>query len=83
MIGRSRRNYGSYKTITCDITWNQFKEYIVNSDYDKIYKNWVNSGYEKKLTPSIDRLDPKKNYTLDNIRICSLHENLARRGVLQ
>ena len=39
-----------------------------NEDYIRIFKNWEDSGYELKESPSIDRKDANKGYTLDNMR---------------
>jgi len=33
-----------------------------------IYNEWVQSNFERKLSPSIDRIDNKKGYTVDNIQ---------------
>jgi hypothetical protein len=37
--------------------------------FNFLYNNWVNSGYETLLKPSIDRLDDLLPYTLNNIRL--------------
>lgn len=36
---------------------------------------WRESGYEKDLTPSVDRLDATQPYTLDNIRLVTWVQN--------
>lgn len=43
--------------------------------YTEIYDKWVQSNYSKDLSPSIDRLDDYKPYTLDNIRITNWEDN--------
>lgn len=40
-----------------------------HKDFLKLYNNWVKSNYDKWLKPSIDRLNNKKTYSLDNIRL--------------
>lgn len=40
-----------------------------------IYNTWVESGYERKLSPSIDRIDSSIGYTMDNIRWITHSEN--------
>ena len=37
-------------------------------DYKRIYKEWVESDYSRKFTPSIDRKDPKEGYIIGNMR---------------
>ena len=44
-------------------------------NFNSLYFNWCQSGYDKKLTPSVDRLDDYLPYTLDNIRLVTWHEN--------
>lgn len=43
-----------------------------------VYKEWVSSGYNSELIPSVDRLDNSKSYTLDNIEIVSWKVNKER-----
>jgi hypothetical protein len=83
MLGRAKRNYGSYRYIQCFINRFTFEQFIESSSYAVIYQNWLESGFKKHLTPSIDRLNPSKHYTVDNIRVCTLRENVSRRGVLK
>lgn len=37
-------------------------------DFEYLFKKWVESGYDQRLTPSVDRVDPDKGYELSNIR---------------
>ena len=37
--------------------------------FPEMYNNWVESGYNKQLTPSGDRLDDSKPYSFDNLRL--------------
>lgn len=43
-----------------------------------LYDKWVASNFDKDLHPSVDRKDDYKGYTLDNIRIVTLKENIDR-----
>ncbi len=52
-----------------------------NSDFTDLYIQWVISGFEKKYTPSIDRIDPKLGYVLGNMRWLTLSEN-SRTGAV-
>lgn len=44
-----------------------------------LFENWKQSGYERKLTPSVDRIDSSVGYTLDNMEFVTMSEN-SRRG---
>lgn len=48
-----------------------------NDDYHKIFNNWVDSDYDLKLSPSIDRKETDKGYTLDNIRWITFSKNCS------
>ena len=51
-------------------------EWCTSQDiFDKLYKEWENSNYNKKLIPSIDRLDDYKGYSFNNIQIITWEEN--------
>lgn len=49
--------------------------------YNELFDEWVKSGYSKKLSPSIDRLDTSMGYTLNNIRWVTHSEN-SRLGAV-
>lgn len=38
-----------------------------NPEFWRLYKQWVQSGYARRLSPSINRIDSYKGYTLDNV----------------
>lgn len=46
--------------------------------FEQLYSNWVKSNYDKYLKPSIDRLDDFKTYSIDNIRLVTFQENVAK-----
>lgn len=46
--------------------------------FKKIYYIWKKSGWENKLSPSIDRIDNNKGYTLDNIQWLSKKDNVSK-----
>lgn len=52
-----------------------------NEDFLSLYKEWVSKGYEMKLTPSVDRIDSSKGYTLENMEWVTHSEN-SRRGAM-
>lgn len=52
-----------------------------NEKFQTLYKDYVVSGYDRKLAPSVDRIDSSKGYELDNIEWVTMSEN-SRRGAL-
>lgn len=51
------------------------KWFYKQHNFDELYINWVNSNYDKKLTPSCDRINNYKGYSFDNIRLVTWYEN--------
>lgn len=49
-----------------------------NKDYREIFDSWVESGYILRKSPSIDRKDPEKGYTLDNMRWVAFSYNCSQ-----
>ena len=45
-----------------------------------IWDNYVNSDYKSELKPSIDRKNPNKGYSLNNIQLMTWKENRAKGG---
>jgi hypothetical protein len=50
-------------------------------EFNRLYDSWVQSGYDKKLSPSIDRVDSNKGYILSNIRWVTHSENSRLGGI--
>jgi len=49
-----------------------------NPGFNNLYEAWVLSGYDKKLSPSIDRKDSNKGYTLENLQWLTHSENSGK-----
>lgn len=61
------------KQITIDITFEEFRNWML--DNEDLHNEIVESGNKS----SIDRIDETKGYSLDNMRLISLHENIENR----
>ena len=56
-----------------------FYEFSLNNEiFSNLFKNWENNNYLQKLTPSIDRIDSKLGYLIDNIRWLTHSENSSQ-----
>lgn len=43
-----------------------------------MYRAWQESGFKKKLAPSVDRIDESKGYVLGNLQWLTLSENCKK-----
>jgi hypothetical protein len=51
------------------------EKFLHDKKFNRIYEEWVNSGYDLQFKPTIDRINCKKTYTIENIQILSWSEN--------
>lgn len=56
-------------------TKEEFIKWLLNTNFDILYINWINSDYNTNLRPSINRLEDLKSYSLDNIELITWEEN--------
>jgi hypothetical protein len=52
-----------------------------DDSFNELYNKWVESGYDRKLSPSIDRIDSSFGYVLDNIQWLTHSENSKKINV--
>lgn len=55
-----------------------FTWFFSDSKNVTLYEEWKDSGFNKELTPSIDRLDNSKSYSFDNIEAVTWQINKQR-----
>ena len=76
-VARSRRRGHPAPTYTRK----ELEQWMLSSDkFHSTWDEWISSGYDRALTPSVDRIDPNKPYSFDNICIVTLHENELHNG---
>lgn len=57
-----------------------FYTWSKNSDtFHTLFQKWQDSGYSRKLTPSVDRVDSSQGYKLENV-VWTTHSENSRRG---
>jgi len=67
------RNFGGLFTLK------EFRQFLLKNDFQSIYDRYLKSGRERRLAPSIDRIDNKKGYFFENMQLMTQVEN-ARKG---
>jgi len=56
-----------------------FYEWSLNNDsFNHLFDVWKSLEYKRTLTPSIDRIDSKKGYILENIQWITFSENCKK-----
>lgn len=58
-----------------DFTKEEFMVWAYEHGFDDLYKTWVQSGFKKDLSPSVDRLDDDKSYIFSNMQLITWEEN--------
>lgn len=53
----------------------ELSDWLYSNGFKSLYDNWIDSGKEKDLKPSVDRLDDFKGYSFDNIRLGTWLDN--------
>lgn len=76
IYANQKQNSKARKHEIPDYTLKDFRVWALNSKvFHHLYDNWVLSDYDKKLTPSADRLNDYKSYTFDNLQWMTWQEN--------
>jgi hypothetical protein len=88
--GKLMRSYRNMLSRTAGVQWKkshlyegkellnkqEFYDFSYNSpDFNKLFEQWVDSGYQRKLSPSVDRIDPSKGYVIGNMRWLTHSQN--------
>jgi 23S rRNA A1618 N6-methylase RlmF len=54
---------------------------LSNPKFHELFDKYVESGFNRKLSPSVDRVDSEKGYEIGNLEMVTMSEN-SRRGTL-
>lgn len=55
---------------------------LLDKNFNKLYIEWGEHSFKRMYTPSIDRINGNKGYTLDNMRWLPNWHNCAKRNYL-
>jgi hypothetical protein len=50
-------------------------KFLQDKRFDRLFNEWVLSNYSKNKVPTVDRINCKKGYTLENIQCLTWEEN--------
>lgn len=76
--GVQKQKHHLYKNKSI-ITKQEFYEWAKNNnDYPDLFINYVLSDFDRKLAPSVDRIDSEKGYEISNMRFVTMSENSSR-----
>jgi len=53
--------------------------FVLQPNWEDLYYKWQASGYDRKLIPSVDRIDDSKGYSLNNIQLITAYENIMKQ----
>ena len=57
----------------------ELMDWLFNQElFHNLYDKWVESGYKRDLSPSCDRTDDYKGYSLDRIKVMTWRDNLEK-----
>lgn len=63
------KHIDSYKNRICTFTKEDFLDWLENSAYKIYFEMWELTGFLRKFSPTIDRINDDGDYTLQNIQI--------------
>ena len=87
------RLYRNMQSRVCGIQWTKKHLYenkellsrssfynwaLSSSEFNSLFDEWEKTGYPRRFTPSVDRVDSSKGYILDNMEWVPFHENCRR-----
>lgn len=62
------------------MTKDEWRKFLIETETvrRKLYDTYVKSGHDRKLAPSIDRIEPSKGYIVGNVQWLTVSQNALR-----
>lgn len=57
------------------------KRFLADKRFNRLYREWVKSGYKKQFKPSLDRINRNKPYTVENTHMLTWEENRYKQNM--
>lgn len=83
IVGIQKKKHHLYKGLPLLSREDFYKWAFASRRFKNMYKRWVESGYQRKLTPSVDRIDSSRGYEIDNMRWLTHSENSRLGSISQ
>lgn len=81
VLGIQKKKAHLYKNKSL-LSKDKFYEWAVKQDtFHKLWSEWVNSNYDRKLCPTVDRINPRIGYELSNMEWITHSENSRRSSI--
>ncbi len=78
LYGRVTSSHKTRNMDPVDYSKDDLSKWLYSNGYKVMFRKWKRSGFIKDLAPSLDRLDTRGNYSLDNLELVTWHENQSR-----
>lgn len=69
---RKQHLYSGKEIISREVFYDWSKS---SPDFHTLFDEWEKSGYQRRITPSVDRIDSSIGYAIANMRWVPFHEN--------
>lgn len=57
----------------------ELRDWMLNQPlFHKLFDEWEESGFDRRLNPSVDRINHTKGYSLDNIQLMTMSKNASK-----
>lgn len=73
--GRMKRDNKNKFNLDLPFSKEEFSNWVKTKNIYELLENYKNSGFNKNLNPSIDRIDDYKSYYLENLQLITWQEN--------
>jgi len=73
MVRRSRK-----RGMEFNISLKEFKKWLSENNFDKLWRDYENSGFDKWMKPSVDRTDSSIGYIFSNMKLMTWNENFEK-----
>ena len=83
-IWSGQKSHSKYRGHTSpNYTNEQLVVWLYDNNFKELFDNWVLSGYDRNMKPSVDRLNDRNNYNFENIQLLIYIDNMKKTKQLQ